>query len=299
MLHVNFTGMEGKTRPVISSIESMELNVVPENSEVTANRPARTSPLERNTNSSKFPDSQHTTESDVKKNELSKRHKPLVVFIGHYESEHEADKDSYLPDLSPPIFATAEYYGIVPRNTSIEHRDNTNDNASFPKTHGNPATELVEEIPSKGDRDESEPWWLKNADIDTVDTRNHTMDQLKNADKCDTDAKEAIADQILFSNFSAVTDLVGLDRAVGVGHWLPEDDNGVCTKDHFLGISEVTPLIFPTRGDTVGQSIVKKKEDKRMTEMFIDESQFCLAGLNKSGPVSFFFVPRYPSINCF
>ena len=31
---------------------------------------------------------------------------------------------------------------------------------------------------------------------------------------------------------------------------------------------------------------VKKAKDKRIAEILIDEFQFCLAGLNKSGPVS-------------
>ena len=35
---------------------------------------------------------------------------------------------------------------------------------------------------------------------------------------------------------------------------------------------------------------VKKAKDKRIAEILIDEFQFCLAGLNKSGPVSFKIV---------
>ena len=75
---------------------------------------------------------------------------------------------------------------MLPRETPGENPDNT-DNANFPETHENPATKdagLTDEIPSKKD---DEPWWLKNVEggqIDPVDTRNHTTNNLKSTDEC-------------------------------------------------------------------------------------------------------------------
>ena len=51
----------------------------------------------------------------------------------------------------------------------------------------------------------------------------------------------------------------------------------------------MTPLISPTRDDTPLQATREKKaKDKRMANKLIDESEFCLAGKNQSGPVSVF-----------
>ena len=226
------------------------------------------------------------------------------------DSLKEEEDDSYWPhELSAPEFATAGYYGILRHKTSGENPDNTG-NANFPESRENPASKdpgLIEEIPS---REGNQPRWLKNAEdetpgqIDPVDARSRTMNHLENTDKCTegVTVKESDTTQISDVSDSTLTvipyngtlnyeDLVCAHQPVDVGYWKQEDDDGVYRiKDHenlHFSISDMTPLISTTRDDTPLQATrVKKAMDTRTAHTLINESEFCLAGKNRSGPVS-------------
>ena len=79
-------------------------------------------------------------------------------------------------------------------------------------------------------------------------------------------------------------------QPIGIGYWQQEDDKGICVEDDenlHLSMSDMTPLISPTRDDThLPATRVKKAEDKGMAEALIDDNVFCLAGKNQSGSVS-------------
>ena len=332
------TEMEDKTCPVTSRIPLMKLHAVPEDSKVDAKR-ARNKATSSETDSSMSPGTQHTAHA-VKEKEPIKRQKPSVVFIGH--SEHEwpellpqfvtsdynpeivsasplqkgnddrvfpdslegAEGDSYWPELSAPEFASVEYYGMLPRKTSSENHDNT-DNTIMPDTLENPATKDT----GLTERDD-ELWLLKTAEdgtpghgqIDPVGARNNTVNHLENTDTCTEVVRESDANQVSYAvNHSSLTDipnnvtlneedLLCVHQPEGIGHWKQGDDNNVCFKEYenlHLSNSNKTPPISPIRDDTPLQPTrVKEAKDKRMARKFIDENAFCLAGKNQSGPVS-------------
>ena len=222
------------------------------------------------------------------------------------ESLEEEEDESYWPELSAPEFASVGYYGMLPRETSGEDPDHI-DKIILPDIHEYPATkdtELTEEIPSKKD---DEPWLLKAAEdgtpgpIDLVDTRNNATNHLENTDKCTEGVKETDANQIPCVNDTSVMDipnnvtlndehLLWAIQLEGIGRWKQGDDNDVCTKDKEnlrLSTTDMTPQISPTRDDIpLKPTRVKEAKDKRMAHKFIDETVFCLAGKNQSGPVS-------------
>ena len=276
--------------------------VFSENSEVTTD--SKTFSTE--TDGSISPGSRHTATA-VKENAPSQPHKPPVIFIGHSEHEwpellpefvgvdynpeivsasplqrgnddsvfpdslKEEEDDSYWPELSALEFASVGYYGMLPRKTSGEDPDNT-DNANFPESHENPATkdtDLTEEIPSK------------------TQNRHHRLD---NTDKCTEDvsyANNSVVTKIPYNGTLNDEDLVCADQRMGIGYWKLKDDNDICVKDDENLHLCMAPLIFPTRDDTPLQvTSVKKAKNKRMAEALIDENVFCLAGKNQSGPVS-------------
>ena len=337
MFNLDIAEMEENTCPVTSRIPVMKLHVVPEDSKVDANRATSTE-----TGVSMSHGTENTATA-VKEKEPSKRPKPSVVFIGHSEHEwpellpkfvtvghnpeivsasplqrgnddsvfpdsmEEEEDDSYWPEFSAPEVASIGYYGMLPRKTSSENPDNT-DNVILPETCENPATkdtELTEEIPSNND---DEPWWLKTAEdgtprqIDLADTRlKHMTTHPENTGKCTEGFKESDVNQIPFDNYASVTgilynvtlndeDLVCPIQDAGIGYWKQEDDNNFCIKDYenpHLSLSDMTPLISPTRDDTpLKPTRIKEAKDKRMADKFIDENVFCLAGKNQSGPVS-------------
>ena len=320
MFNLDITEMEDKTCFVTSRIPRL-MDVASENSEVTADR-ATNKASSTETDGSMSPGTRHTA-TDVKENEPSKRHKPFVVFIGHSEHEwpellpqfvglhynpevvsasplqrgnddilfpdslEEAEGDSCWPELSEPEFATVGYYGMLPRETSGENnRDNTNVHENLKNPAAN-YTGLIDEIPFKRD---DEPCGLKNAEdgntgqIDPVHTRNHTLDNLENTVKCAEGVEGPDANHIPFVNYSSngnYEDLACANHLVHAGYRKQEDDNGVC-----IGYPSA-PLVSSVRdGTPLKATRVKKAKDKRMTDLFIDENVFCLAGKNQSGPVS-------------
>ena len=222
------------------------------------------------------------------------------------------DEDDYMhwPESPFPKFATVSYYGVDPLKPVSEDLDETdsldsNGNPSVPKTS------LFEENHFK---EKHESWPLKYSAIgppvllekgntstavdketlpNPVNARSHTIQHIKNTDECNEDVERSDVTNIP-SNVTVSNEHLKMcpKNPVDSGYRVHGDDNGVCIKEHEnpdLSISDLPTMNSLTREDTPLQvTPAKKAENKWKAKMVIGE--FCLAGLNNSGPVSAFLI---------
>ena len=228
------------------------------------------------------------------------------MFPDNVDTDDLQHEDDYIhwPESPSPKFANVSYYGMVPLKPVSDDLDETdsletNGNASVPKML------LIEENHSMV---KNGSWPLTTSEIgppvllkegntstavdeetlpDTAGPQNHTIKYIENRDECNEDI-----------NTSAVTNgtvdnehlKMCPNHPVDSGYWVHGDDNGVCIKEHEnrgLSFSDLLTMNSLKRKYTPLQvTPAKKAENKWKAKMVVDESAFCLAGLNKSGPVS-------------
>ena len=223
------------------------------------------------------------------------------------------DEDDYMhwPE-SPPEFATVGYkYGMVPLKPVSKDLDE-----SDLETNGIPSVPNSSFIERTHSKKKNESWALKNSEIgtpvlleegntltvanqetlpDLVDPQNRTIKHIENIDECKEDVNSSAVTNTP-SNGTVSNKRLKMcpNHAVNAGYWVHGDDNGVCIKEHEdlgLSISDLPTLISTKRkGSPLQTTPAKKAKNKWITEMVIDESAFCLAGLNKSGPVSVLMI---------
>ena len=306
------TDKDQTTCPVASSIQLMTLidsksgskplSKKSEDGKVNTTLPA-TSLENRETNVTVSSGKAEMEVNEIKEN---KRREPIVIFMGHSDSEElSKDESSELPK-----FTSSPFSGLHPEIRSSNRQENDDvmflgdsdsghdtvtslnredDEISSPletyfteKTHpkekGLALQQKDTEIGTFALLDEPQST-LKNETLsDLVDPTNQTTNRSEKADERNENVK-MVNGTLISSN----EDQTGTSP-------LKKVHSGVCRieQEHLDGhINDLTSLTTPYQDILfLRRSIAKKSQSRWMAKQVIDETVICFTGLNQSGPVS-------------
>ena len=309
---MDITDKDPTTCPVASSIQVMtlidsksgskSLSKKSEDGKVNTTLPA-TSLENRDANVTA---SSSKAEREVNEINENKRREPIVIFMGHSDSEElSKDESSELPK-----FTSSPFSGFHPEIRSSNRQEN--DDVMFlgdsdsghdtvtslnreddefssaletyfiekphPKANGLALQQKDTEIGTFALLDEPQSTLRNETLSDLVDTKNQTTNRSEKADEHSDNVKMVIGTLI-----SSNQDQTGASP-------LKKVHSGVCRieQEHLEGHINDLPFLATPYQDILflRGSVAKKSQSRWMTKQVIDESVICLTGLNQSGLVS-------------
>ena len=308
-----------------SKPESMSLSKKSENGKVNTTLLA-TSRTNRETNVTASSDKAEREVNDIMENGTNKRREPIVVFIGHSDSEElSKDESSELPKFTSSSFfglhpeirssnrqenddvmflGVMGYYGMASHKTVPEYHDTV---TSLDREEDEISTALGTSSPKEKELAlqqedtkigtfallDGPQSTLRNETLsDLVDSTNQTTNV--NSEKADERSENVkiVSDTLISSNDTKEDLTICPNQPLTGGSTLNKVHSGECMKDGErlgLRIDDLPSLTTEYQDITfLRGSAAKKSRSRWMTKLVKDESThaFHITGLNQSGTVS-------------
>jgi len=285
-----------------STSDSKSLSKKSEDGKVNTTLPA-TSLENRETNVTA---SSRKAEREVNEIKENKRRQPIVIFMGHSDSEElSKDESSELPK-----FTSSPFSGLHPEIRSSNRQENDDVMFLGDSDSGHDTVTSLDreddEISSPLEKYFTEKTHLKenglalqqkDTEIGTFALLDEPQSTLKNENLSDlvdptnqtTNCSEKVVERSENVKMVIGTLISSNEDQTGASP-LKKVHSGVCRieQEHLDGHINGLPSLAPPYQDILflRGSVAKKSQIRWMTKQVIDESVICLTGLNQSGPVS-------------